>query len=125
MKVFVYGTLKKGFGNHRRLEHVSKEKNGVLQNHMLYDSGFPVCTPHEGSSVTGEVYDIGDCQATLRSLDQLEGYRENDPDRSMYLRQSVTLEDGEEVQTYIGNPLYWSFDRMSPIKNVTDGQFTY
>lgn len=51
MKVFVYGTLKHGHGNHRILAHLEKEKNGVLLNHKLYDAGFPVCKPNEGTSV--------------------------------------------------------------------------
>ena len=118
MKVFVYGTLKQGFGNHRLLAHLRKEKDGVLSNHIIDDAGFPVCVPNVGTKVTGEVYDIGECEGTLRSLDSLEG------EGSMYIRTPVTLDDGTEVQTYIGPDSFWDFDRMKTFRNE-EGIFTY
>lgn len=119
MKVFVYGTLKKGFGNHRLLSEFPLEKEGILEDHIIYDAGFPVAVPNEGTKVVGEVYDIGDCVQTLQNLDYLEG------EGRMYIRTKVTLNDGEEVETYIGPDSFWDFKAMKTFKDLGDGTYEY
>ena len=87
MKVAVYGSLRKGLGNHRLLE--SSEFLGVSELpdcFKMYSLGaFPYVskeiTPHP---VVCEVYSIDD--ATLQNLDFLEGYP------SFYDREEVELE---------------------------------
>jgi gamma-glutamylaminecyclotransferase len=110
MKVFVYGTLKKGFGNHARLL-ADAPLVGVAMlsgNHTLLDSGFPVCLPvtddqGEGGVVLGEVYSITEGQ--LARLDRLEN------EGRMYHRmlQPVVYEDGtaDHVWVYIGDTTFW------------------
>lgn len=76
LNVFVYGTLKKGHGNHRVLGNslflgkaVTKEK------HILTDCGFPYMVPDsDGELVSGELYCVDD-PAVLEGLDRLEGVR--------------------------------------------------
>ena len=104
MKVFVYGTLKKGFGNHRRLEGATKVEPAQV-NGRLYDVGLPyVCMKDSNFSciatgdiekdmksfsnqktenyisasetVKGELITFSDWSA-LKGLDSLEGYRPN------------------------------------------------
>ena len=87
--VFVYGSLKRGFGNHDLL---AKSKfHGSLNTaedcyHMNSLGAFPAVTTvsddcENGYSISGELYTVD--SATLRKLDQLEG------NGSFYTRQLV------------------------------------
>lgn len=73
-RVFVYGTLKSGFPNHRIMENakatfVGKSHIGYFQMYTL--GPFPAVVPcKKQSMVFGEVYDVED----IRPLDMLEGY---------------------------------------------------
>lgn len=85
-KVFVYGTLKAGYGNHRSYLHSAEalgEASTVSRHYALLDLGaFPGAVRHrEGGQVHGELYRVDD--ATLRALDRLEG------NGSFYQRQRV------------------------------------
>lgn len=75
MKVFVYGTLKRGFPNSYLLRNSTYiGKATTVDKFCMYDLGaFPAvaCSP-EISKIEGEVYNID--KATLVNLDMLEGY---------------------------------------------------
>jgi gamma-glutamylcyclotransferase (GGCT)/AIG2-like uncharacterized protein YtfP len=64
----------------------------------LFDLGiYPAAVPaQDGSVVWGEVYSTTRPKAVLAVLDEIEGHRPNEPDRSLYTRAmtDVTLEDG-------------------------------
>ena len=99
MKVAVYGTLRKGFGNNRLLESSKFVGEGKIDNNwslfvpVVDDKmvSFPYAV--EETSDEGfvcEVYEIDD--KTLKSLDYLEGYP------SFYDRKEVEVElNGEKV----------------------------
>lgn len=76
-KVFVYGTLKKGYHNHRVLGSNPKfcGKATTPPDYLLYDNGSYPCmiqaTAGEGRAVEGEVYEVPDSQ--MVALDRLEG----------------------------------------------------
>ncbi len=92
-KVFVYGTLKKGFGNHRLLVDSEKIGDRTLADHDIYAvSGFPGVVPGT-DTVEGELYEVD--SETLRRLDALEGHPH------MYTRTEVVLSDGTKAETYI------------------------
>lgn len=126
MYAFCYGTLKQGYGNGERLLSGRSTfiGNGLLHGYKLFDSGFPVATPSEGDSVSGEIFLIDDDKVTsvLRSLDNLEGYVQDHPEISMYHRVTVSVigEDQEyECQTYKGNPSFWNnFRGMREVHNA-------
>lgn len=107
MKVFVYGTLKRGYGNNRLLERaVFMTEAMTVDKFDMINSGFPVLVPSEhGLPVKGEVYDIGTDQVILDALDRLEG------EGVMYDRRNIRVSwpDDEQatVGVYIGNPKYW------------------
>ena len=73
-KVFVYGTLKKGYHNHEVLTEESGGKfigTTNVKDYALADLGsFPAAFPMAGSTIIGEVYEVED----LDSIDHLEGY---------------------------------------------------
>lgn len=109
--VFVYGTLKQGFGNHRVLGNSKFLAAGrtVETSFVMYNGGFPfvsdkiVSTDHQGS-VVGELYEVGDEQ-TMANLDRLEGVP------TLYIQREVDVETGDgEVHKAI---MYVASDRSN------------
>jgi gamma-glutamylcyclotransferase (GGCT)/AIG2-like uncharacterized protein YtfP len=70
----------------------------------LFDLGiYPAAVPAGDESVVwGEVYEMLDAGDVLAALDEIEGYRPSEPDRSLYTRivTEATLEDGRAVQAW-------------------------
>ena len=64
----------------------------------LFDLGiYPAAVPAgDQSQVWGEIYETDDPEGVLSALDEIEGYRPSEPDRSLYTRvlTEVTLGDG-------------------------------
>ena len=98
-KIFVYGTLMAGF-DRRRLAGIDTRMRFLGRGWIeaaLYDLGlFPAAIPAPDSRVAGELYEVVDDPSVLVKLDEIEGYRANDPDTSLYMRAqtTVTLESG-------------------------------
>jgi gamma-glutamylcyclotransferase (GGCT)/AIG2-like uncharacterized protein YtfP len=99
MKIFVYGTLKRGYGNNRLLQEAGFLRVEELYDYKLYNAGFPVAAPDPGSSAVGEVWDIGDNQQILHNLDRLES------EGRMYHR--VYIED-MDFWLYVGDENFWN-----------------
>ncbi len=94
--VFVYGTLKRGHGNHHWLLEAPFLGEAVLPDVVLHDLGpFPMAVPGEGL-VRGEVYGVD--AAGLARLDRLEGYPR------LYDRRPLALADGRRAWVYLGRP---------------------
>tara|TARA_R110002012_G_scaffold319064_1_gene538643 strand:- start:1981 stop:2565 length:585 start_codon:yes stop_codon:yes gene_type:complete len=73
MKVFVYGTLKKGGKNHFFLKKSKFVRYETLKQHSIYDinHGFPLMfKTHDDAKVYGEIYEID--SDTLIKIDSLE-----------------------------------------------------
>ena len=89
--VFVYGSLKRGFGNHSLLAMSKFHGSHTTAEdcyHMNSLGAFPAVTTvsddcENGYSISGELYTVD--SATLRKLDQLEG------NGSFYTRKIVRL----------------------------------
>ena len=84
MKVFVYGTLQRGHGNHHILEdHKLVGPATTVTKYAMMNVGFPyMLNQAEGAyPCVGELWDIGDCQVTLARLDRLEGVGRGHYDR--------------------------------------------
>ena len=72
VKVFVYGTLMKGRGNHYLLDGRIFIGQGSLQGYGMYQvRSYPGIVPEPGGSILGEVYGID--PDTMKRLDRLEG----------------------------------------------------
>ena len=102
--VFVYGTLKRGHGNHTVMQWAGGKLVGPATRNcaQLYRvAGFPglVETNNPDDVVIGELYMVDD----LSPLDGLEGYRPENENDSMYLRRSrnVMTVDGWEVMSHL------------------------
>jgi gamma-glutamylcyclotransferase (GGCT)/AIG2-like uncharacterized protein YtfP len=83
--VFFYGTLMAGFDRRRRAgidQHLTYLGRGSIEG-ALFDLGiYPAAVPAPGGLVWGEVYDMADAATVLAALDDIEGYRPDDPSRS-------------------------------------------
>ena len=94
-KIFVYGTLTKGFYNHRVIEGAT-----LLGTHetepeytMANLGGFPAVLLDGEHSIKGEVYEVD--EDTFRRADALEGYP------SFYNRIEIDTKYGKAWMYYI------------------------
>ena len=94
-RIFVYGTLKRSFGNWSMLLKDRSTFVGTAVSEptftMLGMGGFPGIIHGGSTRIHGEVFEVND--VVLRDLDRLEGHP------SWYERQplQVTLEDGSTL----------------------------
>lgn len=105
-RVFFYGTLMTPFnrpGRQRINPKLQFTGRGTIKA-ALFDLGiYPAAVPSEdGSRVWGEVHETSDAAAVLATLDEIEGYRPNEPERSLYMRvlTDVTLSDGQTAKAW-------------------------
>ncbi len=94
-KVFVYGTLKRGFPLHHHLRGARYLGRAWLRGFVMYDLGwYPAILPGEGV-VSGELYEVD--WATLLLLDEVEEEGEEYERRLL----SVELEDGRREEAFV------------------------
>jgi gamma-glutamylcyclotransferase (GGCT)/AIG2-like uncharacterized protein YtfP len=104
--VFFYGTLMTGFNRpgRQRVDSILELTGRGRIRAALFDLGiYPAAVPSDDdSTVRGEVYHMRDVAAVLSALDEIEGFRQNEPERSLYRRvvTTVTLEDGGELPAW-------------------------
>jgi len=107
--VFFYGTLMSGFkrpGRQRLDAKLTPVGRGSIHA-ALFDIGlYPAAIPASDASVQGELHRMSD-ESVLQDLDDIEGFRPEQPDLSLYTRLEtpVTLADGrvETAWTYFYN----------------------
>ncbi|NLO83692.1 MAG: gamma-glutamylcyclotransferase [Clostridiales bacterium] len=102
-RVFVYGSLMKGFWNYKwylegRTSRIIPGKTYGLLYHL--PEGYPALLPGN-EIIHGEVMELVD-KSLLNSLDMLEGY-DKWSDDNLYVRETrcVWTEDGEEMLCWI------------------------
>jgi len=103
--VFFYGTLMSGFKREgrARLDALLVPQGRGWIRASLFDLGiYPAAIPATDSKVWGEVHRMRDVDAVLSSLDEIEGYRPDEPDASLYVRveTGVTFEDDRTAQAW-------------------------
>ena len=102
---FFYGTLMTGFDRRRRLgmdTRMSFRGRGWIEG-ALFDLGlYPAAIPAEGR-VHGEVFELTEPQEVLPALDEIEGYRPDATDASLYLRRRalVHLDDDTTAEAWV------------------------
>lgn len=93
MYVFVYGSLKSGFSNHRLLENAKFICNTHTKEcyTMLDLQSFPgVIKEKDTSQIQGEVYRLKN--ENIQDLDDFEG--------SWYYRENIELDNGYTAEIY-------------------------
>ena len=95
MRLFVYGTLQSGEGNHRllRAARMLGKRRTEARYTLLSLGAFPAMLGGGTTSVVGELYDVDD--STLAAVDRLEGHPH------LYRRQRVHLLGGEAAEGYL------------------------
>jgi gamma-glutamylcyclotransferase (GGCT)/AIG2-like uncharacterized protein YtfP len=92
--VFFYGTLMAGFDRRRRLgvdANLTFMGRGWIAA-ALFDLGiYPAAVPAADGRVWGELYEMREAERVLAALDEVEGYRPSDHDRSLYTRADVPV----------------------------------
>jgi gamma-glutamylcyclotransferase (GGCT)/AIG2-like uncharacterized protein YtfP len=104
-KVFVYGTLKRGLGNHRIVSrHVRSVRNACMRGWM-YNLGYYPAVVSGSGIVHGQVLELENPEKAFRAMDILEGYIESGHPRNLYdrMKTTVLLDSGhtEEVFVYL------------------------
>ena len=116
MKLFVYGTLKRGKSAHSLMKHCEFLGETILPGYSLYrQGGLPVLVIDHVNTVTGEVYRIpeydesptdphhGGKVSVVGILDQYEGYISKDNPSNLYNRVKAYTVDQEMVDVYVYN----------------------
>lgn len=92
---FVYGTLRPGHGNYRRLleGRTTLEEPATVPGIALHGLGIPFAVRQRGSDTVGALIHVDPAvyAQTLTDLDQLEGYRPGYPRASLYVRRAVMV----------------------------------
>lgn len=113
-KVFVYGSLKEGFGNHRVMERSNGRYIGVHHTDAEYTMvslhSFPGVVLGGDTSIKGEVYEVDH----LTHLDRLEGYP------SFYNRKIIYTEYGPAWMYFLAD----RHQNIDQYKKVTSGEWT-
>lgn len=112
--VAVYGTLRKGHGNHYLIdkEPLSTER---LYGWRMYGFGIPGCkrTDNPEESIVIEIYEVSDNM--LANMDRLEGYREG---------TVSTFYDRVSVETSLGDTFIYEYVRECELESlVKDGDY--
>lgn len=121
MFVFVYGTLKEGYHNHRLLVNNRLVGRAELRGYGVYNlphGMFPAVEKGTiENKVIGEVYEIS--PTDLVKLDRLEGYYEEGGKHNLYNREEVyvRLLDGKDKDLRVRSFVYL-YNRQSEGKPV-------
>jgi gamma-glutamylcyclotransferase (GGCT)/AIG2-like uncharacterized protein YtfP len=102
-KVFVYGTLKRGLGNHRIVgRHVRSVRNAVMRGWM-YNLGYYPAVVSGSGIVHGQVLELENPEKAFRAMDILEGYIEPGHPRNLYDRakSTVLFDSGETEEVFV------------------------
>lgn len=106
-KLFVYGTLRRGYSLHEHLAEGSSRfvGRGRIKG-RLYDLGeYPGAIPVDapGEEIAGELYQLGDPERQLPKLDELEEFDPAKPEQSLFVRRlaDVDLDNGQRVKAWV------------------------
>lgn len=103
---FVYGTLKRGYGNNRLFAQspTAKFVEEAVTEPMfnLHDLGpFPGVSEDGETAVHGELWEVSDAETKMR-LDRLEGYNPVAPTRGLYNKKVITV-GNKQANIYLIN----------------------
>lgn len=115
MKLFVYGTLKRGYGNNRLLQNATFIGEAITNKpYLLFNCGFPKAVPsEEGLPIIGEVFEVDEAQ--LARCDSLEGH----PD--WYVRREINANINGREETV----MIYEMDQLqqAPMCHIIDNKY--
>jgi len=118
--VFVYGTLKEGYGNSRIIEDLKCSTMLGWVKGSLFDLGpYPAYKMFGDNTIYGEIHELSNPKEALKRLDRLEGYSEARPEKhNLYNRRKIMVNimddpENSQVECYI----YEFSGRIEEIKN--------
>lgn len=96
--VAVYGSLLSGLGNHSVMKRAEGKLVGEFTTPAEYTmvslGGFPGLHKQGSTAIKVEVYEVKE-SGLKGPLDSLEGYNEDDPSRSFYIREKIQTPYGD------------------------------
>jgi gamma-glutamylcyclotransferase (GGCT)/AIG2-like uncharacterized protein YtfP len=123
--LFVYGTLRKGFGLHSVLRRLGARYlgKGSIRG-SLYDLGeYPgaVTSSCLRKRIGGEIYHLSDPDRQLKKLDEVEEFRPEAPENSLFVRRrsTVRLANGKRLQAWV----YFLPQRPPGARLIQDGNY--
>jgi gamma-glutamylcyclotransferase (GGCT)/AIG2-like uncharacterized protein YtfP len=119
--IFVYGTLREGFGLNSTLKEYKSEFVGLFkteQRYVMFDTGsFPAIIPYKnGVNVTGEKYLVS--KECLQILDFIEGH----PD--MYIRTLIDVYNEEDGSIETAFVYVWNDTIKATMRPIENGDWT-
>ena len=124
-KIFVYGTLRRGFPLHKYLPTSSARfvGRGTILG-RLYDLGdFPGALPSGSPTheIEGELYELINGTKLLKELDKVEEFFPEGPDESLFLRRitDVELESGKKVKAWV----YYLAEKPANARLIQSGDY--
>ena len=123
--VFVYGTLRRGQALHGELLKTGAEYLDAGKIHgRLYDLGdYPGAVPShtENEEILGELYRLDEPSQQLCSLDAIEEYDPERPDRSLFVRRpaEVWMMNGKRVRAWV----YFLPDEPEGARAIVGGDY--
>ncbi|MFV0479008.1 MAG: gamma-glutamylcyclotransferase [Anaerorhabdus sp.] len=115
MKIFVYGTLRKGMRNYNTylLGRVSSHQEAYVRGKLYSIKGKDYPALVEGNDlILGEILDIDDDQNLLQELDKMEGYNGEGNLSNEYNRQLMSIVDQNE--NFLGNYFVYCYNMDNP-----------
>lgn len=98
VNIFVYGTLKKGFSNHKLIERAKYIGDSKIDNFDIFKVGyrgsFPAIVKGEGE-VFGEIYELP--FSNLKTVDRLEGYEGKKCSNNLYDRELIKVKMCDKI----------------------------
>lgn len=109
-KVFVYGTLKRGYRNHYLLEGKEGKPAYAIGMDMYEGPGFPFAK-EGGGIIKGELYEVE--RNTLERLDRLEGH-------PFFYRRKIkeVVCDGKKQKAYV-----YLYDKVHTERKIPSGEW--
>lgn len=114
--VAVYGSLRQGLNNHRLLNKAPLRTEVVSIPYQMISLGaYPaLIKSEENHNITIEVYSVDD--DTLKRLNRLEGFYEEDSDENFYNRKTIQTHLGD-AYVYVIDRGYSSFRQTNVVEN--------
>ena len=113
MLIAVYGSLRKGLGNHHHLKKPKVKYVGTFDTKPIYTMKslvhFPALLKNGSTSIVMEVYKIP--SEVDKAIENLEGYQGKDNDYNMYNKEKINTPFGEAF-VYFWNKKEGSLSRQ-------------